>query len=309
MLVTLDSLSVGGGYAYSGAPVVDGVEYILTGLKGWEGSPAPKTNRTARPGTHGSFRGDAFRDVRSFEVSGVASSVTRSHTISTLANRRLRAICSKPDRLYRMDVNDDVSTLSSYVELDGEILTDPREGFDWSFTFSIPLAASDPRLYGPWQSVSAAPPTPGTGGVDSSTGAGVVSTGSGVDAGTDAVYSTASVSNTGTAPGLLVAQFIGPATNPIFINTLDGRQVMLRGVLESGMSLWVNMSPQDAYEIPGMPDGSYLEGRTVSDGFTFSGGGSLTVANGIFPDFPEGSSATYKFFNGQGIVHARPAYW
>jgi hypothetical protein len=283
----------------------DGISWIATEITGFRGAPASRVKHTDRPGTFGSFRNDNFKSTREVTIGGTIGAGNTSSL--RIAEEKLAGICADPTKLYEVRYQDDAVIRYLYVEPNGSFDIKPRT-WNTSVWESIPLIAPDPRKFGSWTSVESPTPVAGTSGVNSGS-TGVSSAGSGVNSGTDSTYPSVNVSNPGSAPGSLVVEFIGPATNPMFMNAGTGVSVQLRAVLLDGESRFVNVTPHFAYSVPGMPLDSYIEGRSIWSAGTYMSGSILSVANGNYPDFPAGENTNYIFVNGQGNVHARPAYW
>lgn len=302
--ITLDGLT----FAWGGiTELLDSEDnsLIVTSVDGWMGAPARRTAHTERPGADGAFRGDAFRGTRGVTIEGryYAQDVTRLR----LLERRLASLCADPRRLYPLTVQDHSGPLTAYVELSGEIKVAPVK--PWYGEFSISLLAPDPRRFGTWMSGSVGVPDAGSGGVIA-TGSGAIATGSGLAAGISPTPTAVTLTDPGTTGSLLVAQFTGPATNPSITKGSDGTQVTLRGNLGAGESIWINLAPQQAHEVPGMPTDTFLHGRSVFGPGGYAGGGGLTVVNGAWPAIRPGETANFLFLGGgPGSLHLRPSYW
>lgn len=312
--LSLDTLLAGGQFD-GNAPVVGGVEYVLSGLTGWWGSAATRTDRTPRLHAAGSYRRPAFKDVRSVEITVTATAVdgdraARARTMRQ-AERRLAAICCDPDRLYPIHVADQDGVTSAYVELDGEIVHQLRDGLDYSAIFSIPVVALDPRrLAAQWSSAVTAGPTGGTGGVIAEP-PGVRAIPPGVTAGTAARLPAVTVSATGTAPRLpLVFEVNGPASDLTVLDDAGGSVLGFRGELGPGASVWINADDQPAHDVPGAPDVIPARGAMLSDG---SNARSAVRLFGSWPRLRPDTRASYSLVGGLSsavrfAVHTRDAW-
>lgn len=301
--ITLDGFTFAG-YGTTEIPSADLTSLICTGLDGWAGAPARRTAHTDRPGADGAFRGDAYRGVRTISLDGMY--YAQSYLDLRRLERRLAGICADPTRLYPLTVADEVSPLTAYVELAGEV---KLAGKGRRGVLSLALAAPDPRRFGPWVTSNLPTPVAGSGGVDS-TSPGVVSTAPGVVSGTAPTPTTVTIANFGTGPAQLVAQFDGPATSPSILKTSTGDQVILGGSIPAGQPLWINLSAQHAHDVPGQTAGSYMYGRSVFGPGGYAGGGGLTVVNGVWPTLAAGEVATFLLTGGSsGALHMRPTFW
>lgn len=310
MNITLDGL-VAGGHFDGRAPVVAGVQYVLSDLTGWWGSPSLRTKRTNRPGAAGSYRSPAYRDVRSIGIKVTATSLAFSNLAMRQVERRLTALCSDPDQLYLLTVVDEAGPLAAYVELDGDIDPRPRDGLGYSTVFDIAVAATDPRRLAPaWTSVTTPASVVGVGGVVAS-GGGAVSTAPGLVAGTAPVVAGVTVVGMGTAKRLpLVLEVDGPATDVLVVDAAGTSVVAYRGNLGVGDTVWINCDNQDARDVPGAP------GPIAAHGAVLSGGGNARAAVSVAGGWPRlvaGKTATYVLAGGATTgaaltVHTREAY-
>ena len=302
--ITLDGLTMAwGGITefYDG----DGNSIVCMKLDGWQGAPARRLVQTDRPGADGAFDGDAYRGVRTIGVEG--RFFAQTEVGRTVLERRIAAICADPTRYYAFTIGDAVNPLTAYVRLAGEVKAVPTSKIRGELSLS--LTAPNPLRQGVWDSYSIPLATPGVGGVVS-TSPGVVSTSPGVVAGTAGSPTSIAVTNSGTAPALIVAEFQGPSTNPSIIRTSDGAQVQATTVLGASDSLRVNLSAAYAHDVPGMPAGSFMYGRSVYGPGGYAGGGGLTVTNGVWPVLGPGETSTFVITGGgPGVIHVRPMYW
>ena len=303
--LTLDGVSMqfrehGGPYPVD----EDGVEWIVTKLDGWWGSPAPTVTQAARLAGHGSYRSPSKRAGRNIAVEFVATAPTGA--AMRPLERRIAALCSDPDTLYTLTVTEDaVGALTAEVELSDELIITPRT--DYSVTCSMQLRASDPRLYGPWGTAGAFLFTGGTGGMDMS-GTGADLSSPGANLGDPGDQGTLTLVSGGTAPTGVVMQITGPVTEPsVYISELATR-VSYAGELLTGQTLWINTGDQAAAP----PNGPTVPARsTLLDDQAMD---HLLVLDGGWPELPSGVS-TWSYTAGSYdpasllLVHARTGWW
>ncbi|MCW2904697.1 MAG: hypothetical protein JWO67_6962 [Streptosporangiaceae bacterium] len=292
MIVTLDTLTAGGQFdPGGGSGYVDaaGVEWTLTGLTGWFGTPAPATKRTARPTAPGMHRAAAYKGARTI-VLGITATVTNQQSAPMrTAERAVAALCRDSALLYPLVVEDHLGKLLAYVELDGEILPTLRDGMDWSAVWSIPLAASDPRRFSPAWTASAAPTVvAASGGIDS-TGAGIDSTGVGIDSGTSGTVPIAQAVATGTATNPVVLAVTGPASGFIVTEVETGRVLSYAGQLGPADTVLINTDSQPQYDVPGAS--GPVPGRGA-----LLGTSNARVALSVFGGWPRLSPSTVRSY-------------
>lgn len=309
MQLTLDTL-VAGGQFNGQVPVVGGVQWALTDLTGWWGSPATRTARTDRRGAAGSFRRAAYKDVRDIEITVTATAVDFSRTAMRQAERTVAAVCSDPGALYQLRVEDELGVLVAYVELNGDVAWKTRDGLRYSSIFSIPVCALDPRRLGPsWSSTTTPVASSGSGGIVT-TGGGIVTTSPGISTGTPAVIPSTTAAAVGTSKQVpLVFEIDGPGQD-LVVTDSRGPLVSYRGTLGAGDTVWINADSQDAYDVPGAP------GPIAGHGAVLNGGGdarSAVSVRGGWPVLAGGASASFTLggtstTGAQLTVHTRPAY-
>lgn len=309
MKVALDGVVLGGLFEMD--PYLDeaGVEWVLTTLNGWWGSPGTRTRRTDRVTAPGAFRAAAYKGVRTIELGGVFTAPTHSGLLTRRAARQLAAICSDPADLYQFIVQDEVSTTCCYVELDGDVLTELRDNLAFSMRFSVQLAASDPRKFNlDWTSSTAPAISAGSSGIDAG-GAGIDTSTAGISAGTSATPSAAETFGAGTADNPQVLQVNGPTGNFVVTNTSGSSSFSFRGQLGPTESLYLNLDGQPAYGVPGsekpIPGHGALIGRTNAR--------AAIAVRGGWPVLRPGGAATYLIAGSLGlnsalIVHSRGAW-
>jgi hypothetical protein len=307
--ITLDGFTAGGQFTGQ-APIVSGVELIVTNVKGWWGTPSLRTERTPRTNGPGSYRGPAYSNDRSIEVTVVATSVALSGFAMRTLERQVAALCNDPDALYLMTVTDELGTTAAYVERDGDIDPQPRDGLFYSSVFSIPVCAVDPRRLGlSWVTATAPVASAGSGGIVTS-GSGIVTTSPGISTGTAGVVPTATIVGSGTARQLpLVFQLEGPGGD-LVINDSRGPLVSYRGALGDSDTVWINADSQDAYDVPGAPGPVPAHGAILDSGGDARSavsvrGGWPTLAPSELASFTLGGVSTT---GAQLMVHTRPAY-
>jgi hypothetical protein len=303
--LTLDGLSMqfresGGPYPTDG----DGVEWVVTKLDGWFGSPAPAVNHTARLSGHGSYRSPSRRPGRTIALEFVATAPGTD--MARTLERRIAGLCSDPDLLYTLQVTEDpVGALTAEVELSDEILAVTRSAY--STTFSAQFRAPDPRLHGPWGTAGTPLPTAGTGGMNMNP-SGADLGGSGADLGTPGDTGVVTLEASGTAPTGVVLQIQGPVTEPsVYVSELAVR-LSYAGELLAGQSLWINTGDQATTP----PAGPTIPARsTLLDGQPMD---HLLTLDGGWPELPAGVSrwswaaASYDV-SALLLLHARTGWW
>ena len=282
----------------------DGVEWIVTRLDGWFGSPAPTTAQTPRVAGHGSYRSPSRRPGRTIALEFVATAPTGD--AMRLLERRVAAMCSDPDVLYPLEVTEDaMGALTAGVELSDEILTVARTGY--SATFSAQFRAPDPRLYGPWGTAGTVLYTGGTGGMDMS-GDGADLSDPGTDMGDPGEQGATTITSAGTAPAGVVLEIVGPVTEPsVYCSELAAR-LSYAGELTAGQRLHVNTGDHAATP----PNGPVVPARSARvDGQARD---HLLVLDGGWPELPSGVSRwsfTAASYDPDAVlmVHARTGWW
>lgn len=232
----------------------NGVEWILTKFDGWVGKPAPRTNRTDRPGAAGTFRSASYLGPRimSLEVVATAPSVDAMRAAETAVN----AMCSDGARLYEMVVSEGTSSRTVMVELDDALLAAPRL---WNQTvFGLRLAAPDPRKHDTaWQSPITNLGTSPVGAADFASPGLLYSNVPGVDFGTPGVPAAASVKNSGTEIAHPFFAVTGPlAANWQIVDVTNGVTLTCTKALGPTDSMVINT---DEFPVQGFPGhGVYL---------------------------------------------------
>lgn len=303
--LTLDGVAMqfrepGGPYPVDG----EGVEWVVTKLDGWFGSPAPTVIQAARLAGHGSYRSPSRRSGRNVAVEFVATAPT-GDAMRTL-ERRIAAMCSDPDRLYTLEVTEDpVGALTAEVELSDELIITPR--VDHSVTCSAQFRAPDPRLYGPWGTAGAVLFTGGSGGMDMSDPGADLSD-PGADMGDPGEQGIATLVSGGTAPTGVVLEIAGPVTEPaVYVSELAVR-VSWAGELLAGQRLYINTCDQAATP----PNGPTVPARsTLVEGQAMD---HLLALDGGWPELSSGVS-NWSYTAGSYdpnsllLVHARTGWW
>ena len=291
----------------SGGPYpvdADGIEWVVTGLDGWFGSPAPTTAQTPRLAGHGSYRSPSRRPGRTIALEFVATAPTA--TAMRLLERQVAAMCADPDVLYPLEVTEDaMGALTADVELSDEILTVART--DYSTTFSAQFRAPDPRLYGPWGTAGTVLYTGGTGGMDMS-GSGADLSSPGANMGDPGDQGSTTITSTGTAPAGVVVEVVGPVTEPsVYISELAAG-LSWAGELAAGQHLYINTGDHAATP----PNGPTVPARsTLLDGQARD---ELLVLDGDWPQLPAGVSRwlfTAGSYDPDAVlmIHARTGWW
>lgn len=240
-------------------PHVDqrGVEWILTSLSGWEGSPAPRTRRVEKPNSMGSFRTASHRSERIVSIEGTATAPSHDSALISAVKRQIAGVCADGRRSYRLVVDEEPQPLAADVELDGEILVQPRTPF--SVTFSLQLAAADPRLKSAtWNELSTGMAKPGSGGLDFTDGLDFTG---GLDFGEPESTGIATVSNSGTAYTAPLLLITGPVDRPRITGLHTGVVLDYVGSLSAGQYLVINT---DVFPAQGYPARCVLLNGTES---------------------------------------------
>jgi hypothetical protein len=307
--VTLDNLTLGGLFEPDSFVDTDDVEWTLTALNGWWGSPGTKTRRSDRSIAPGAYRAAAYKGVRTIEVGGVFTAQTHSGLSTRRAARQLAALCSDPSDLYKLTVTDEVSQTCAYVELDGEVLTELRDNLSWSMRFSVQLAAPDPRKFDlGWVTHVAPVSSDGTGGIVA-TDPGIDTDVLGILSGTPDTLPIAQVEGKGTADNPVVLQVLGPTGAFEIVNTSGTSTIGFGGQLGTGESLYLNLDPQTVYNVPGLDIPIPGHGAVVG---TTSARAAISVRGG-WPVLTAGGLASYLISGSLGsgsalLAHTRGAW-
>jgi hypothetical protein len=202
-----------GGIIFNGGPDSNGVDWIVTEEAGWFSAPQIKTARVDKPSARGSLIGNEYRGSRVITLSGEMA----APNVSTLraAQRQVLGICPSPQSLYPIvGAEEDGTSLSAMVKLDGSIITRPKSLT--TATFSVQLVAPDPRrLSTSVRSSTATLSNPGSGGV-------TYPVTYPVNYGVPGIPAAVSMSNNGTADSDFTITFQGPLTAPILYNVATG---------------------------------------------------------------------------------------
>lgn len=241
---TLDGLTL------PGSPTLDdqGREWLIVsdGETGWNGSPAARTDRTARPYSHGTFRGAAYRKERIITLKGRVWCPTAALREQT--ERQLSALCSDPNQLYEYRRATATYDQVAYVELDDAILLSMTNGLRVLY-FSLQLAAPDPRIHDyQWQEPISTVPVSNPGGVDWFTS---VDWATNLDFGyTPTDGSLSKVANYGTAPAYPLFRLKGPLTNPSILHVESGVVIAYNAEIPDGDVVYINcdVNPQRGWD-------------------------------------------------------------
>lgn len=253
-----------GGITINGSTDSNGCDWILTKETGWFASPAIKTARVDKPAARGTFRGNEFRGSRVMTLEGVLA----APNVATLrsAIRTLLGIFPDPRVQYPLTVVEE-SGLSQFanVVLDGEILTTPISAT--SVTFSVQLAAPDPRKFASVASTVSVPlASGGTGGV-------TYPVTYPVNYGTPGNSGSVTLTNAGTADADPSFVFTGPLTTPSVIRADTGDTVTYNGTLLATDTLTVD-SGTGAVLLGGVNRRALV---SAVNWFPVPGNGSITV--------------------------------
>lgn len=202
-----------GGITLNGGPDVNGVDWIVTLETGWFAAPQIKTARVDKPAARGAVIGNEYRGARVIAISGEMC----APDVSTLrqSQRQLLGICPSPKALYPLvAAEEDGTTLTASVKLDGSIITQPKSLT--TATFSLQLVSPDPRRFSTSTKTSSATLTsPGSGGV-------TYAVTYPVSYGTPGVPSAVTMTNQGTADSDMLIVFQGPLSAPLLYNVATG---------------------------------------------------------------------------------------
>lgn len=117
-----------------------GVEWIVTGLSGWSGSPSGTVEITARTGDHGGWASPNYLKERVLELSGAVIAPNRPALVAAID----RLIGSVGLGETTLRVAEGGLDRQAAVVRSGEVLVDASTR---SATWSVPLTAPDPRRY------------------------------------------------------------------------------------------------------------------------------------------------------------------
>lgn len=137
------------------------VQIVPDTLTGWYDGPDTKTNFTTRPGGHGAFDGQAYRDVRVVTVAGNASADSRAAVMLRL--HALTGILAEGDLGPITVADPDYGTLTAQCRLSAGPVCNQVGADTWRWQFSV--TAPDPRLYATTVTASTGLPAPGSGGL------------------------------------------------------------------------------------------------------------------------------------------------
>ena len=227
----------------------DGVEWVLTDLTGWVGSPGVRSARSARPlGRHGSYRGRSSRTER---VLGVEVTMTApDEAMVPGISERAEALCSNSESPYVLTVDDPViGPRSADVDLDDAVLVKWRT--PESQIISYQFAAPDPCKHGPWITYETPLSEPPVGGLDF-TSPGLNFTSPGLNFGTPGSPGTVAVPNPGTADASPVLELVGPLPDAQVICMETGVRANFGQPIEAGHSMWINCDEFPALGLPGL---------------------------------------------------------
>jgi len=119
------------------------VEWWITGVNGWTGSPPLRLELAPRPQRDGTFDAPSFRAARVVTLDGIAIATDREST--ERAKDRLAAVLADGSRLAVLTVQELLVTRMLRVRLSAD--TKIAEQTPFSFTWSLQLSAPDPVRY------------------------------------------------------------------------------------------------------------------------------------------------------------------
>lgn len=284
-----------------------GVRWITTKSEGWRGDGPVRGERPPRDGAPGTYAGISWPDEKIIRLIGQA--VAPGPAMRAMAERRIGSLLPAGDRLYRLQrIGEDGIAEVMYVKRDDAIEPQPLTSAV-RFTWTVQLAAPDPRKLAPsWSASVAQSSQAGSGGVVS-TGVGAVSTGAGLAAGVAPRYPVAVVVGEGLKPNCLVAAITGPAGPDVSVIEADtGAMVTVRGLIGDGQTVFVNCSPADAYDVPG------AAGPIPGYGALSGADSALSAVSAVsWPSLPAGVGRRYVLAGGLSAstkltMYARAVY-
>lgn len=222
-----------------------GCEWVVEEESGWAGSAVPRTQRTPKVNHHGAFRAPAYRDVRTVSLSGYCAAPTAN--VRRLAERRVAGLCGDPETLYTLTCHEEPGPLVTAVELDDKVqVTTLHERW---FTWSIQLAAPDPRKYTvDWQDMNTGLAIDAGDGLnfaqrmppDTNQGLwfGYPSPDSGLTFGTSNSNGFMELTNIGSAPTFPIYTLVGPLTAPT-LTTVTG-SMRYNAILPAGARVMID---------------------------------------------------------------------
>lgn len=137
-------------FTADGATRVNGRQQVFSILRGWDDGPGVRSERTARPTSHGEFSQRGLREGRLVTLGGfvVASSEVEQAEVA----RDLSALLADGG-FEDLTVADALGSLTTSVQLGGAPLVE-RSPHGASVRFQFDLLAPDPLRYGPLASAS-----------------------------------------------------------------------------------------------------------------------------------------------------------
>lgn len=284
----------------------DGLHWIMTDIRGYFDSPAPRAQMSERVNAHGAFRGPNWRKARTISITGRC--FAPDHVALRDAQARVAGICGAVDETYALTCYDESGVTTCLVRLDDDILTKPLKTYHPAFEFSIQLIAPDPRRYSNAIATSTTGlPRDGSGtGLDFAQLAELPGSGTGLYFGdgmptSGLVFGTATLSggvrltNSGTAPSSPIYTLRGPLTKPVLTATQpDG--------VSGQMKYNAELGPQDTVVIdPVTP--SVLLGGTASRRHLLN---PANFASFFVPPAPSSGSASGPGVLIVGLTHEGP---
>jgi hypothetical protein len=224
---TIDTLTI------NGSTDANGCDWILTSEKGWNGKPAPKTNRYDKPASRGTFIGSEHPGSRVVTLDFRLS----APDVPTLRNAQdqVLGICADASTLYPLTCTDERGlTLSAQAKLDGEVLLTPVSAT--SVDVSIQLVCPDPRK------TSTLPHIVTAGLVAAGVGGVAYPVAYPVNYGTPGASGSLVLPNAGNAPADMTLAIVGTATQPTLTNPATNDVVSYMGGLSPTDQLVLNTS-------------------------------------------------------------------
>lgn len=222
--VTLDGLDLSGVDA-------DGVEWHVSKVTGWTGSPASTTSSTQRAGQHGTRSTIRPRFTgRSIAIEGT---ITGDPRLVSLAADRLNTACDLDD--VRLVVDETARSRWAMVHRTDEVLID--DTLAHHYAYSIQLGADDPRKYGDAIELSTGLPVT-TGGL-----AVPLSVPFGIDS--QVKSGQVSVENLGNIEAPVRIRIDGPVTGPVITHVGTGRALVFSTSLTLARGEWLDVDMEN----------------------------------------------------------------
>jgi hypothetical protein len=280
-----------------GATDDQGCTWYVKKSDGWFGPPKPKTQRTAKFQTQGSFRSLAPRGERIIALTGTTKCpdvVTRLDALD-----RFAAMASDPAQVYTLIVDDQRGyprTIGVELDANTQVSLAGATWFDWQIQFGCP----DPRKHdATWQQPACGATFDSSAGLDFS-GGGLDFSGNGLDFGSvGGGSSAATVTNFGSTTAFPVLQLAGPCQNPTITDVSTGLTLSYAGSLNQGDVLTINC---DDFSALGFPSKSCYVNDTQNHR-------SQLALSGLWPQVGAGEVHSFSFAAGGTNAYSALTVW